>query len=196
MKYVSALVAFFYSCTALAQTNQNLYMDIHRIPGGKVKFEDVAVAHQKDLAIQKKYAVSFIKFWVDEKNGIVYCLSSAKDSASVRETHRHAHGLLPAEILLVRSGTEAPSVNNLPFFLDIHQLGAGKVTAKDVAAAHEKDLAVQQRHGVNFINYWVDEKNGTVFCLSQAADASKVTAAHREAHGLLPYSIEPVKQGQ
>ena len=60
------------------------------------------------------------------------------------------------------------------FFLDIHQLGAGKVTAADVEKAHQKDLAVQKKYGVNFINYWVDERTGTVLCLSQASDASKV----------------------
>jgi hypothetical protein len=30
---------------------------------------------------------------------------------------------------------------------------------------------VQPKYGVNFINYWVDEKNGVVMCLSEAADS-------------------------
>jgi hypothetical protein len=37
-------------------------------------------------------------------------------------------------------------------------MGPGKVTAKDVADAHTKDLAVQDKYGVNSTNYWVDEK--------------------------------------
>jgi hypothetical protein len=81
-------------------------------------------------------------------------------------------------------------------FLDIHQLGAGSVTAKDVAGAHEKDLAVQQKYGVNFLNYWVDESSGTVMCLSEARDSASVIHTHREAHGLLPVQILEVKQGQ
>jgi len=48
------------------------------------------------------------------------------------------------------------------FFLDVHYPGAGKVTAKDVAAAHKKDLAVENKYGVNFIKYRVDEKAGVV----------------------------------
>lgn len=189
-----ALVLFFYSCKS--QEQANLYMDIHYLQPGKVKVEDVAAAHQKDLAIQKNYGVSFLKYWVDEKNGIVYCLSSAKDSASVSQTHQHAHGLMPAEILVVKAGTEANPTNNNPYFMDIHELGAGKVTAEDVAAAHEKDLAVQLAHSVQFINYWVSEKTGKVFCLSQAPAASNIIEAHKEAHGLLPNYVEPVKQGE
>ncbi|HEX7845630.1 MAG TPA: DUF4242 domain-containing protein [Chitinophagaceae bacterium] len=188
-----ALTVFFYNSRSQAQ---NLYMDIHYMQPGKVKAEDVAAAHQQDLAIQKKYSVTFLKYWVDEKNGIVYCLSSAKDSASVSQTHQHAHGLMPAEILLVKEGEEAKSMNGNSYFMDIHQLGAGKVTAEDVAAAHKKDLAVQQAHGVQFINYWVSEKTGKVFCLSQAPATANIVDAHKEAHGLLPNYVELVKQGQ
>ncbi|MBI1341488.1 MAG: DUF4242 domain-containing protein [Terrimonas sp.] len=85
---------------------------------------------------------------------------------------------------------------NAPLFLDVHELGANNVTAKAVAEAHKKDLATEKKYGVNFINYWVDEKKGKVFCLSQAADSAHVINTHREAHGLLPAYILPVKQGQ
>ncbi|RRB18390.1 DUF4242 domain-containing protein [Larkinella knui] len=81
-------------------------------------------------------------------------------------------------------------------FLDIHQLGPGNVTAKAVAEAHAKDLAAQGKYGVNFINYWVDEKSGVVMCLSEAKDAKSVIDTHKEAHGLIPVEVHPVKQGQ
>ncbi|MNH43004.1 hypothetical protein D3C79_1048130 [compost metagenome] len=81
-------------------------------------------------------------------------------------------------------------------FIDVHELGPGKVTAKDVAEAHAKDLAVESKYGVNFINYWVDEKNGVVFCLSEAADSTAILKTHKAAHGLLPAYIIKVKQGE
>lgn len=206
MKQLLATVAacFIMLASATAQSNtttslqgeKNLYLDVHYLPEGKVKFKDVLAAHQKDLAVQSVYGVNFLKFWVDEKKGTVYCLSSAPDSGSVRETHRKAHGLLPAEIMTVTDGVIAASKTGKPYFLDIHKLGAGKVTAKDVAAAHQKDLAVQKKYGVNFINYWVNEKDGVVVCLSQAANGSKIVETHREAHGLLPDEILPVKEGE
>jgi len=178
------------------ETKTNYYIDVHYLPGGKVNYADVAAAHAKDLSVENKYGVKFIKYWVDESKGIVYCLSSAPDTAAIVSTHREAHGLLPQTVYKVEDGTEAMADNNKTFFLDIHQLGAGKVTAADVEKAHQKDLAVEKKYGVNFINYWVDERSGTVICLSQASDASKVIDTHKEAHGLIPVSIEAVKQGQ
>ena len=179
-----------------AKGEKNLYIDVHRLQPGKVKYEDVANAHAKDLMVENKYGVDFIKYWVDEQKGLVYCLSYAHDSASIRKTHAEAHGLLPAKIYRVTDGQEAASINQDNFFLDIHEFGAGKVNAADVAAAHKKDLAVQQKYGVRFINYWVDEKAGVVFCLSQAKDSAAIVNTHKEAHGLIPVEVLKIKQGE
>jgi len=180
-----------------AQTeSKNMYIDIHHLGAGKVTYAAVAAAHQKDLATEKKYNVEFIKFWVDEKRGNVYCLSTAPDSSAIIETHREAHGLLPDQILQVTPGMQAAIIKGKDFYLDIHYLGAGKVTAADVAAAHQKDLAVEGKYDVNFINYWVDVKSGTVVCLSQAPDSAAVIATHKEAHGLIPDQIMKVQPGQ
>ena len=91
------------------------------------------------------------------------------------------------------------SAHNVPvknLYIDVHQLTLGKVKFEDVAAAHEKDLAVQGKYGVNFINYWVDEKAGVVMCLSEAADSTAIVKTHKEAHGLVPVEVLKVKQGQ
>jgi hypothetical protein len=80
------------------KTSTNLYIDVHHMGPGKVKAEDVAKAHAKDLEVENKYGVHFIKYWVDEAAGNVYCLSSSPDSASIRKTHAEAHGLLPDQI--------------------------------------------------------------------------------------------------
>jgi len=176
--------------------SENLYIDVHQLEPGKVKYEDVANAHAKDLAIEKKYGVSFIKYWVDENKGLIYCLSSAPDSESIRKTHAEAHGLLPQYIYKVTDGIPSAVTGESNYFLDVHYLGAGNVTAKDVAGAHEKDLAVEKKFGVNFINYWVAEKNGMVLCLSQAKDSNDVIQTHKEAHGLLPAYVLKVKEGE
>lgn len=177
-------------------TEKSLFIDVHNLEPGKVTFADVMAAHQKDLATEGKYDVSFIKFWVDEQNGKVYCLSSAKDTNSIIQTHRDAHGLLPSAIYKVIDGVESATLNGEQFFLDVHNLGAGNVTAAAVAEAHKKDLAVEKKYGVNFIDYWVDVKSGTIFCLSQAPDANAIIQTHKEAHGLVPAYVMQVKQGQ
>lgn len=83
----------------------------------------------------------------------------------------------------------------MPLFMDVHQALPEGATAKDVAGAHEADLAVQDRYGVDYRSYWVDETAGKVFCLVEAPDAEAAIAVHREAHGLVADEIYPVVQG-
>lgn len=210
MKTIIVLTLIAFSCMsfyATGQTNnksitvgkakdENLYIDVHQLTPGKVTYEDVAKAHAKDLAVEGKYGVHFINFWVNKEKGLVYCLSSASDSSSIRKAHAEAHGLLPQYIYKVTDGAASTLNGQKNFFLDVHYLGAGNVTAKDVAAAHRKDVAVEKRHGVNFINYWVDEKQGVVMCLSQAKDSSSVIETHKEAHGLIPAYVLKVEEGE
>ena len=198
---IAGSISFHISAQAIDTSAQlknaiNLYIDVHQLTPGKVKFTDVAAAHVKDLAVENKYGVHFINYWVDEAKGLVYCLSSTDDSSSIRKTHAEAHGLLPDHIFKVTEGSAAALTGNKNLFLDIHRLGAGNVTAAAVADAHKKDLAVQGKYGVNFINYWVDEKAGVVMCLSEAADSNAIIATHKEAHGLIPVEILRVKQGE
>jgi hypothetical protein len=198
----TSLIAFStMSFHSVAQTNppgdgKNLYIDVHHLGPGKVSYKDVANAHAKDLATEGKYGVQFFNYWVDEQKGIVYCLSSASDSESIRKTHGEAHGLLPDHIYQVTQGQASELTEQKNFFLDIHELGAGNVTAEAVANAHQKDLATEKKYGVNFINYWVDEKDGVVMCLSQAKDSASIINTHKEAHGLVPVEVLKVKQGQ
>lgn len=179
-----------------AAGKKNLYIDVHHLGKGNVTYETVAKAHAKDLVTEKKYGVHFLKYWVDEKNGTVMCLAEAADTNSIVNAHKEAHGLVPDRCYPVKDGTEAPLKGNKNLFLDIHQFGEGNVTAKDVAAAHEKDLLVQGKYGVNFINYWVDEKNGVVMCLAEAKDSASLVNTHKEAHGLVPVKVMKVKQGE
>lgn len=81
-------------------------------------------------------------------------------------------------------------------YLDVHRLGAGNVRAEDVAAAHQKDLAVQAEFGVSFLEYWVDEASGCIYCLSEAPSREAVIATHEKAHGLLPDDMHDVVRGE
>ena len=67
----------------------------------------------------------------------------------------------------------------MPKFMDVHVMPG--VTKDKVAAAHAKDVAIQGKHGVKFQSYWVDEKSGKVFCLSEAPNAEAAMAVHKEA---------------
>jgi hypothetical protein len=175
--------------------SMNLFMDVHRMGPGKIKVADVAKAHDKDLAVQDKYGVQFLKYWVDEDKGFIFCLVSAADSGAIRQAHAEAHGLLPQRIYPMTGEVATKLTGNDDLFLDIHFLGAG-VTANDVAGAHQKDLATEGKYGVNISNYWLDEKEGVVMCLAEAKDSSALIKTHKEAHGLVPAEVFKVKRGR
>ncbi len=82
----------------------------------------------------------------------------------------------------------------MALFMDVHK-GVDGLTAKDVAHAHEKDLEKQGEYGVKYLKYWFNEKDGTVFCLSEAPNKEAALRVHKEAHGLMPQEIIEVKEG-
>jgi hypothetical protein len=176
---------------------QRLYLDVHELGPGKVTAGAVADAHKKDLATQARHGVHYRAYWVDEKQGRIYCLVDAPSADAAMAVHREAHGLVANRVQEVTGHTEhwAPAPGT-KLYLDRHELGAGKVTAKDVAAAHRKDLAVQAKHRARFLNYWFDESTGTVTCLVEAPSAEDAVAAHKEAHGLVPQAIDEVIEGR
>lgn len=77
-----------------------LFMDVHNMEGG-VSAADVAGAHKADLEIQGKYGVSYLRYWVNEDKGKIFCLVEADDAESANTVHREAHGLVADEIYLV-----------------------------------------------------------------------------------------------
>jgi hypothetical protein len=81
----------------------------------------------------------------------------------------------------------------MPLYIDVHENVAGP-TPKDVAHAHEKDLATQGKHGVRYLKYWHDAKAGKIFCLVEAPNAEAAHAVHREAHGLVAQQVYEVEE--
>ena len=77
-----------------------LFMDVHSIDGG-VSVDDVAEAHRKDLEVQGKHGVSYLRYWVDEGAGKIFCLVEAESAADAYTVHRAAHGLVADEIYAV-----------------------------------------------------------------------------------------------
>jgi hypothetical protein len=83
----------------------------------------------------------------------------------------------------------------MPLYMDIHKMDGG-VTLDDVAEAHRKDVATQKGRGVDYRQFWVDEKAGRIFCLVEAPTAEAAVEVHREAHGLVADEIYEVEEGQ
>jgi hypothetical protein len=81
-----------------------LFMDVHTIDGG-VPIADVVNAHKADLETQDAHDVKYLRYWVDEKAGKVFCLVEAPDAEAANAVHREAHGLVAQEIYPVQEGS-------------------------------------------------------------------------------------------
>jgi hypothetical protein len=81
----------------------------------------------------------------------------------------------------------------MPLYMDVHRSVTG-ASAQDVAGAHQKDLETQGKHGVRYLRYWHDPREGKVFCLVEAPSAEAAHTVHREAHGLVAEEIYQVEE--
>jgi len=75
----------------------------------------------------------------------------------------------------------------MPLYMDIHIVPGA--TPDALEEAHNADLAVQDKHCVLCLKYWLNEEAGKVFCLFDAPNPEAAATVHREAHGLMAEKI-------
>ena len=80
-----------------------LYLDVHHRIEGLTK-EAVEEAHRRDLAVQEKHGVKYLRYWYDPVSAKVYCLVEAPSAEAASAVHREAHGLVADEITEVVEG--------------------------------------------------------------------------------------------
>ena len=85
----------------------------------------------------------------------------------------------------------------MPLFMDLHKASDYDVkpTVDEIKRNHIADLEVQDKYGVKFLQYWINEEAGIVFCLMEAPDKESCAAVHREAHGAMPCNIIELQGG-
>jgi hypothetical protein len=79
-----------------------LFIDVHNL--GAVALDDVAKAHQADLQAQDKHDVSYLRYWVNEQEGKIFCLVQAPNANAAAMVHKEAHGLVADDIYQVQEG--------------------------------------------------------------------------------------------
>ncbi|PYC77296.1 DUF4242 domain-containing protein [Streptomyces tateyamensis] len=75
-------------------------------------------------------------------------------------------------------------------FMDVHR-GMTGITADQLTAAHQADLAIEKEENVHFKQAWADPDSGTVYCLSEGPSMEAVQRVHERA-GHLADEIHPV----
>ena len=54
--------------------------------------------------MQGVHDVQYLRYWVDENRGRMFCLVDAPDAEAAAAVHRDAHGLVADEIYRVQEG--------------------------------------------------------------------------------------------
>lgn len=81
-----------------------LYLDVHHKVEGATA-AGVAQAHNLDVQAQAQYGVKYLKYWLDESTGSIFCLVEAPSKEAAIAVHRQAHGLLADELHEVIEGS-------------------------------------------------------------------------------------------
>jgi len=77
--------------------------------------------------------------------------------------------------------------------MDFHNLS--EINIEDSRKAHLKDLSVQDKYKVKYLQYWINEQEGKAYCLIEAPSKEACAATHREANGTMACNLVEVKGG-
>ncbi|HZJ35051.1 MAG TPA: DUF4242 domain-containing protein, partial [Gillisia sp.] len=78
-----------------------LYMDIHTVDSDNFTVEDVVKAHMEDVAVQERFGVIQIKYWVDTDNKKIFCLMKGPSKEACNAVHTESHGNTACNIIEV-----------------------------------------------------------------------------------------------
>ena len=76
----------------------------------------------------------------------------------------------------------------MPLYMDLHR-GLKGVCREDVEHAHHLDEQVQDKYGVKYQKFWMNEETGTLFCLMEGPNKEACAKVHQEAHGMVACEI-------
>ncbi len=78
-----------------------LFMDIHTVDSEEFSAEDVVKAHMEDLAVQDKFGVKQLKYWVNENARTIFCLMEGPNKDACNQVHLESHGNTACNIIEV-----------------------------------------------------------------------------------------------
>lgn len=138
-------------------------MDIHTVDSDDFSVEDVVKAHMEDLAIQERFGVIQIKYWVNVDAKTLFCLMEGPNKEACNEVHKESHGNTACNIIEVADDEfnlflgEGKSVNDLAHY-DSGEVDTGYRT---ILLLSLTDFTGKYKHYVNEIYRLIDKHKGT-----------------------------------
>lgn len=140
-----------------------LFMDIHTVDSDAFSVEDVVKAHMKDLAIQERFGVIQIKYWVNVEAKTLFCLMEGPNKEACNEVHKQSHGNTACNIIEVADDEfnlylgEGNNINDLAY------TNSGEIDTgyRTILLLNIADLTGKYDHYINEINRLIDQHNGS-----------------------------------
>ena len=90
-----------------------MFMDVH--PGlGDATEEEIDAAHRQDLAIQDRFGVRWVSYWLNAPDGKSFCLAEAPDAEALKACHKASHGLMPHDVIELSDATMSAFLGAMP----------------------------------------------------------------------------------
>lgn len=90
-----------------------MFMDVH--PGlGDATPAELDEAHRADLAMQDRFGVRWVSYWLNAPDGKSFCLAEAPDADSLRACHKASHGLMPHDVIEIPDRTLERFMGGMP----------------------------------------------------------------------------------
>lgn len=137
-------------------------MDIHTVDSEDFSVEDVVKAHMEDLAIQERFGVIQIKYWVNVEAKTLFCLMEGPNKEACNEVHKESHGNTACNIIEVADDEfnlflgEGKNVNDLAHY----NSGGVDTGYRTILLLSITDLTGKYGHYVNEISRLTDKHKG------------------------------------
>jgi class 3 adenylate cyclase len=90
-----------------------LFMDRHHFDDAAT-WEEIKLAHDKDLALQDQFGVKMLTYWYDEARHSGFCLGETDNKEDLVRLHEQAHGSIPNEVIEVQPELVQAFLGDLP----------------------------------------------------------------------------------
>lgn len=140
-----------------------LYMDIHTVDTEDFSVEDVVTAHMQDLAIQDRFGVKQIKYWVNVDAKTIFCLMKGPNKDACNQVHVESHGNTACNIIEVKDDEFNLFLGEGTIVNDLAYTNTGKVDTgyRSLLLLRIVQLDFKVKDYSEELNYIIADCNGT-----------------------------------
>lgn len=141
-----------------------LYMDIHTVDSEAFSVEDVVKAHMEDLAIQERFGVMQLKYWVNVEAKTLFCLMKGPNKEACNQVHKESHGNTACNIIEVLDDEYNLFLGTGSDVNDLAQTISGEIDPgyRTILLINIFDFSKSNEHRINQIYKIIEKHEGSI----------------------------------